>query len=123
MFTRVKHQPVVIYHTIIRQLSLFLRLSFDLHENRSHGEHQTRPMCCLEPDDVQNDLSLYGYGQIIELNDFYVVYAVPSAPMLCYDWRPRVTDCAIVSPRSQLHAVLTVAIPGRHGSLMVSTTG
>ena len=26
--------------------------------------------------------------------------------------RPRVTDCAIVSPRSQLHAVLTVAITG-----------
>ena len=36
-------------------------------------------------------------------------------------WRPRVTNCAIVSPRSQLHAVLTVAIPGEARSLMVST--
>ena len=39
-------------------LCLSFRLSFDLHENRSHGELQTRPMCCLEPDDVQYDLSL-----------------------------------------------------------------
>ena len=62
-----------------------VRLSFDLHENRSHGELQTRPMCCPEPDDVQYDLSLYGRGQIIELNDFSVVFAVPSTPMLCYD--------------------------------------
>ena len=27
-------------------------------------------------------------------------------------WRPRVTNCAIVSPRFQLHAVLTVAATG-----------
>ena len=36
-------------------------------------------------------------------------------------WSPRVTNCAIVSPRSQLHAVLTVPIPGEARSLMVST--
>ena len=36
-------------------------------------------------------------------------------------WRPRVTNCAIVSPRSQLHSVLTVAIPGEARSLMVRT--
>ena len=70
-----------------KSLSFFpsVRLSFDLHENRVHGELQTRPMCCSEPDDVQYDLSLYGCGQIIELNDFCVVFAVPSTPMLCYD--------------------------------------
>ena len=79
-------------HTIIRQINVCLsvfpsvRLSFDLHENRSHGELQSRPMCCSEPDDVQYDLSLYGCGQIIELNDFCVVFALPSTPMLCYDW-------------------------------------
>ena len=32
-------------------------------------------------------------------------------------WRPRVTNYAIVSPRSQLQAVLTVAIPGEARSL------
>ena len=37
-------------------------------------------------------------------------------------WRPRVTNCAIVSPRSQLRPVLTFAIPGEPRSLMVSTT-
>ena len=26
-------------------------------------------MCCPEPDDVQYELSLYGCGQLIELND------------------------------------------------------
>ena len=36
-------------------------------------------------------------------------------------WNPRVNNCAIVSPRSQLHAVLTVAIPGEAHSLMGST--
>ena len=51
----------------------------------SHGSLQTRPMCCLEPDDLQYNLSLYGCGQIIELNDFCVLFAVPSTPMLCYD--------------------------------------
>ena len=35
-------------------------------------------MCCPEPDDVQYDLSLYGYGKIIELNDFCMLFAVPS---------------------------------------------
>ena len=50
-------------------------------------------MCCSERDDVQYDLSLYGCGQIIELNDFSVVFPMPSTPMLCYDCagRPRVT--------------------------------
>ena len=39
-------------------------------------------MCCPEPDDVQYDLSLYGWGKInIELNDFCVLFAVPS-PLL-----------------------------------------
>ena len=36
-------------------------------------------------------------------------------------WRLRVTNCAIVSPRT-LHPVLTVAITGEPRSLMVSTT-
>ena len=58
-------------------------------------------------------LSFYGCGQIIELNDFCVMFAVPLyANVMLRLWRPRVTDCAIMSPRSQLHAVLTVAIPG-----------
>ena len=62
---------------------------------------------------MQYDLSLYGCGQIIDLNDFCVLFAVPSTPILCYDCGvPRVTDCAIVSPRSQLHEVLTCAIIG-----------
>ena len=91
-------------------------LSFDLHENRSHGELQTRPMSCPEPDDVQ-------YGQIIELNEFGVVFAVLSVNVLLRLWRPRMTDCAIVSPRSQLHACLNVTIPGEARSLMVSTSG
>ena len=91
-----------------------VHLKFDLHENRSHGLLQPRPTCCSEPDDVQYDLSLYGCGQIIELNDFCVLFAVPSTPKLCLRlWRPRITDCAIMSPRSQLHAVLIVAIPER----------
>ena len=63
-------------------------------------------MCCPEPDDVQYDMSLYGCGQIIELNDFCVLFAVPSTPMLCY-------DCGVavrLTVRSQLHAVLTVAM-------------
>ena len=34
---------------------------------------------------MQYDLSLYGRGQVIELNDFRVVFAVPFTPMLCYD--------------------------------------
>ena len=57
-------------------------LSLDLHENRSHDSLQTRPMCCPEPDDVQYDLSLYGFGKIIELNYFCVLFAVPSQLML-----------------------------------------
>ena len=36
-------------------------------------------------------------------------------------WRPRVTNCAILSPPSQLHPVVTVAIPGEACSLMVNT--
>ena len=36
-------------------------------------------------------------------------------------WRPRVNNCAIVTPRSQLHPGLTVAILGEPRSLMVST--
>ena len=70
-----------------KSLSVFpsVHLSFDLHENCSHSELQPRPMCCTEHDDVQYDFSLYGCGQIIELNDFCVVFAVSSTPMLCYD--------------------------------------
>ena len=77
----------LVYALFIKSLSVFpsVRLSFDLHENRLHGELQTRSMCCPKPDDVQHDLSLYGCGQIIELNYFCVVFAVPSTPMLCYD--------------------------------------
>ena len=52
-------------------------LKFDFQENPSRRELQTRPMCCPEPDDVQYDLSLYGCGQLIELNDFWVVFATP----------------------------------------------
>ena len=33
-------------------------------------------MCGPEPDEVQYDLSLYGCGKIIELNDFCVLFAV-----------------------------------------------
>ena len=62
-----------------------VRLSFDLHENLSQGELQTRPMYCSEPDDVQYDLSLYGCGQILELNYLCVVFAMHSTPMVCYD--------------------------------------
>ena len=54
-------------------------LSFDFQENPSHGELQTRPMCCPEPDDVQYDLSLYGCGQLIELNDLRKKSSVFSA--------------------------------------------
>ena len=50
-------------------------LSLDLHENRLHGSLQTRPMYCSQPDDVHHDLSLYGCGQIIKINDF-VWYSV-----------------------------------------------
>ena len=70
------------HHTIIPHISVRLSfrlsvcLSLDLHENRSHDSLQTRPMCCPEPDDVQYDLSLYGCGKIIELNDFCVLFAV-----------------------------------------------
>ena len=32
--------------------SLCGRLKFNFRENHSHGELQTRPMCCSEPDDV-----------------------------------------------------------------------
>ena len=39
-------------------------------------------MCFPEPDDVQYDLSLYGCGKIIELNEFCVLFAVPSPLML-----------------------------------------
>ena len=39
-------------------------------------------MCCTEPDDVQYDLSLYGCGKFIELNDFCVLFAVTSPLML-----------------------------------------
>ena len=34
---------------------------------------------------MQYDLSLYGCGKIIELNDFCVVFAVPSKAMLSFD--------------------------------------
>ena len=55
------------HHTIIRQISVCLCfcLKFDFQENPSHGELQTRPLCCPEPEDVQYDLSFYGCGQII----------------------------------------------------------
>ena len=82
----------IIHHTIIRQISVHLSfhlpvcpsfcLSLDLHENRSHDSLQTQPMCCPEPVDVQYDLSLYGCGKIIELNDFCLLFAVPSPLML-----------------------------------------
>ena len=39
-------------------------------------------MCGPEPDDVQYDLSLYGCGKIIELNDCCVLFAAPSPLML-----------------------------------------
>ena len=53
------------------------RLSLDLHENRSHDSLQTAPTSCPELDEVQHDLSLYGCGKIIVLNDFCVLFAVP----------------------------------------------
>ena len=85
---------------------------------------QTRPMCCPEPDDVQYDLSLYGCGQLIELNDFWVVFATTmllmANPPFRRRWRPHVTNCAIVSHRSLLQAVLTAAIPWEACSLMVN---
>ena len=79
-------------------------------------------MCCPEPDDVQYDLSLYGCDQIIKFNEFWVVFALPSTTMLFYDclWRPPVTNSAIVSPPSLIHAVLTVAVPGEALILTVS---
>ena len=97
-------------------------LKFDFQETPSHGELQTRPMCCTEPDDVQHDLNLYGCGQMIKLNDVWVVFALPSTTMLFYDcmWRPPVTNSAIVSPPPLLHAVLNVAVPGEALSLTVS---
>ena len=88
-------------------LCLSFRLSFDFHENRSHGELHAWPMCCSEPNDVQYDLSLYGYGQIIQLNDFCVVFAKFGvryaffANVVLRLWRPRATVLnAIVSPWS-----------------------
>ena len=43
---------------------------------------------------MQYDLSLYGCGQIIELNDFYVVFAVPSTPVATVPVRPTCSfDC------------------------------
>ena len=67
-------------------------LSLDLHENRSHDSLQTRPMWCPEPVDVQYDFSLYGRGKIIELNDFCVLFAVPSPLMLLSVIPPTVAD-------------------------------
>ena len=58
------------------------RLSLDLHENRSHDSLQTAPTSCPELNEVQHDLSLYGCGKIIVLNDFCVLFAVPSPLML-----------------------------------------
>ena len=61
----------------IPQISVFLSVclsvilsEFDFQENPSHDSLQTRSMCCPEPDDVQCDLSLYGCGQLIEVNYF-----------------------------------------------------
>ena len=56
---------------------------------------------------MQYDLSLYGCGQIIQLNNFCVVFAMPSSPTLCAN-----VLNATVSPWSQLHGVLTGAITG-----------
>ena len=50
----------MIHHTIIREISVvgsslrgpWVDCEFDFQENRSHDSLQTRPMCCLEPDDV-----------------------------------------------------------------------
>ena len=110
----------ILYHTKIRQISVCLsvcpsvRLYFDFHENRSHGELHARPMCCSELDDGQYDLNFYGCGQIIQLNDFCVVFANAFfATVVQRLWRPRATVLnAIVSSWSQLHAVLTIAITG-----------
>ena len=81
-------------------------------------------MCCPEPDNVQYDLSLYGCGQLIELNDFWVVFAttmlLTANPPFRRRWRLHVTNCAIVSHSSLLQAVLTAAIPWGACSLMVN---
>ena len=63
---------------------------------------------------MQYDLSLYGCGQILQLNDFCVVFTMPSSPTLCCDCGVpvRLLLNEIVSPWSQLHAVLTFAITG-----------
>ena len=58
---------------------------------------------------MEYDLSLYGCGQKRLLCGVRCAFY---ANVMLRLRRPRVTDCAIVSPRSQLHAVLTVAIPG-----------
>ena len=50
---------IVLHLTIIPHVPYFclsvilsVYLTFDFQENPSHGELQTRPMCCPEPDDV-----------------------------------------------------------------------
>ena len=57
---------VYIYHTIIPQISVLL--SFNFPGNRSHDELRARPMRLFF-------LSLYGCGQVIQLNDFVWVFA------------------------------------------------
>ena len=42
---------------------------------------------------MQYDLSLYGSGKIIELNDFCVLFAVPSPLMLLSAIPPMVAHC------------------------------
>ena len=80
------------------------RLYLDLHENRSHDSLQTAPTSCPELDEVQHDLSLYGCGKIIVLNDFCVLFAVPSPLMLLSAIPPTVA-----------HSIVLLAGDRRHG--------
>ena len=63
--------------SVVGSVCLSVYLKFDFQENRSHDSVQTRPVCCPETCDVQYDLSLYRCIQLLQLNDFWVMFATP----------------------------------------------
>ena len=89
---------------------------------RTVTSNSANTMCCSEPDDVSFMFEFVRMWSNYRIKRLLcgVRYAFYANVMLRL-WRSRVTDCVIVSPRSQLHAVLTVAMAVEARSLMVST--
>ena len=70
------HCHVDCHHTIIPQISVRLSVCPSVRRfcpsisNRSHDALRARPMCARNPTMCPFFLSFYGYGKVIQLNDF-----------------------------------------------------